>query len=423
MPFLRADRNVFLSFVVAAVLFTSTELFAQSSILQYKAPAEPVYYRIKITVDSPSAMTTYTGQTIYEGIAGKSGEDKVTLKFSGRLHQSVKSKSRGRRPGPPRGFGGPPRGFGFRFGPGSKTTALQHTESRITITRAGDVLSLTGESQIPIPLGHLSILVFDSLPTSAKEEWSTDSGVVLGQERDDYRRIPRPFGPGANSDKTSAGSETAKYRITSRDGDRATIEKTYELDSPNSDPPFTFGGTGTITFDSKVGMFASASLKYVLKLSSKNVEVRIPVTIDYNTMTAAEVEADAKKKQELAEAALEKGMAAARDRFKDKTEEQIAEIYRKGGQVPPTGVIMTPEMKIPVGLIAQNKWPTEYRWSALKVIQVLPNNLIKFQSMESKRFYTRNRNTLSLAPDFVEQPHVSEADLELLKESMTPSEN
>jgi hypothetical protein len=75
-------------------------------------------------------------------------------------------------------------------------------------------------------------------------------------------------------------------------------------------------------------------------------------------------------------------------------------------------------MEIPVGLIAQNKWPNEYKWSATRIVQLLPNNIIKIQSLESKRYYVRNRNTLSLAPDFVDQPGLDKAALEKFRKHL-----
>jgi len=116
---------------------------------------------------------------------------------------------------------------------------------------------------------------------------------------------------------------------------------------------------------------------------------------------------------------MKKGMATARAAFKDHSEEQIAAIYKKGGLVPPTGRIITPEMEVPVGLIAQNKWPTQYKWSATRIAQILANNMIKIQSLESKRYYIRNRNTLSLAPDFVEQPGVDKDVLKKFRNELT----
>jgi hypothetical protein len=135
-------------------------------------------------------------------------------------------------------------------------------------------------------------------------------------------------------------------------------------------------------------------------------------------LTEKEVAEEVRMKREIATAALEKGMAAARARFKDFSQEQIAAIYKKGGQVPPTDRIITPEMEVPVGLIAQNKWLNDYRWSATRIAQILPNDMIKIQSLESKRYYVRNRNTLRLAPDFVEQPAVAKADIEKFQKQL-----
>lgn len=404
--------------VVLACLSFGTVASAEPSVLAYKAPESRVYYNVKITVDTPSEIETYAGQISYEGRASQS--DDVALKFQGGLKKSAKAKSRSTGGGPRRGFrgprrpggGGPPRP-GFPFSSSRGTTALQQTTSEISLTPMGEILSLTGESQIPVPLGHLSLLVFDALPGATKDSWSAENGVVLGQKDDSDRGFPRrPFDPRSKPSRTSSGSESAAYAVKSQDGSCVTIEKKYRLDSPNSETSFTFAGDGTIVFDAEVGMFASADLKYDLKLSSKNVEVTIPVAIEYQMLTAEEVAEQARKKQEIADAAMKKGMATARAAFEDHSEEQIAAIYKKGGLVPPTGRIITPEMEVPVGLIAQNKWPTAYKWSATRIVKILPDNLIRIQSLESKRFYVRNRNTLSLAPDFVEQPGVDKDVLE-----------
>ena len=422
---IRIHHQLFMVAVVAAMTASPAASFADAPAMSYKAPASKVYYRINITVDTPSEVTTYSGQTSYEGRSSKS--DDVALKFQGGLKKSSKAKGRSTGFGPRRGFGGPgrpgggPPRPGFPFGSSQGTTALQQTTSNIDLTTTGDILSLTGECQIPLPLGHLSLLVFDALPGEAKDSWSAENGVVLGQKDDSDRGfLRRPFDPNTNTKpkRTSSGSESATYTVKSTDGNRVTIEKKYKLDSPNSETPFTFAGDGTVVFDSEVGMFASADLKYELKLSSKNVEVRIPVTIEYQMLTEEEVAEEVRKKQEVADTALEKGMTAALARFEGFSNEQITDIYKKGGQVPPTGRIITPEMEVPVGLIAQNKWPTDYRWSATRIAQILPNNMIKIQSLESKRFYVRNRNTLSLAPDFVEQPGVDKGELEKFREQL-----
>lgn len=418
-----------ISGMAALSMDASSAICADAPEMRYSAPKSKVFYQVKITVDTPTEVATYAGQTSYQARQSKSKN--VSLKFQGGLKKSAKAKGRstgfGRRRGPggPRrpGGGGPPRP-GFPFGSSQGTTALQQTTSNIELTTTGDILSLTGQSQIPVPLGHLSLLVFDALPDEAKDSWSTENGVVLGQKDDSSQRFPRrPFDPNTKAKRTSSGSESATYTVKSNDGSRVTIDKKYKLDSPNSETPFTFAGGGTVVFDSEVGMFASADLKYELKLSSKNVDVRIPVTIEYQMLTEEEVAEQARKKKELADAAMAKGMATARAAFKDSTQEQIAAIYKKGGLVPPTGRIITPEMEIPVGLIAQNKWPTQYKWSATRIAQILPNNMIKIQSLESKRYYVRNRNTLSLAPDFVDQSGLDNAALEKFRQHVATLAN
>ena len=405
-------------FILNCVCFNS-DSDAQDAELRYKAPKQVVHYDITITMDTPTEMKTFQGQTVYKGVS--SNPDKVTMRFSGKLNRSTKMKQRSGRFGIPR-FGGPPRRSGFPFGPFSASTALQQTTAKIELTPQGEFLALSGESQIPLPLGHLSLLVFETLPVQPQESWTSDNGILLGEKNNSGSRFPRPpFGPRGVAEKTSSGSESAKYKVTSQDGHRVTIEKQYELDSPNSDPPFTFGGKGSVVFDSEVGMFASADLKYDLKVSSKNVDVRIPVTVKYRMVSQEEVTERARKKKEAADAALAKGMATARAGFASMSEDEIAAIYKNGGKVPPTGLMITPKMDVPIGLLAQYKWPNKYEWWAIEVIAVFPNELIKFKGLSSGKFYVRNRNTLSLAQEFVEQPDVSKTDLQKLIDQSTAS--
>lgn len=408
---------------VILVYVVSPPLAAQSDVLRYKSPSEKIYYRVTITVESPSSIDTYQGQISYERSANSAPSDNISVTFRGGLKKTTQTKRQGGSRFGPRGpgfRGGPPQRGGFPFGRGTATTALQQTTSKIVLAPEGDILSLTGSSQIPIPLGHLSILVFDALPGDAKDVWSVTDGVTLGKKKNNRSIRRGPFAD-QNDEERAAGSETATYTVTSRRKRQVDITKVYKLDSPNSDPPFTFGGEGQLVFDTKVGAFVSADLKYELVASPENVQVKFPVTVKYESLSSAEVAEQDRKKQEAADAALEKGMVTARGRFKGFSEEKIAAIYAKGGQVPPTGRIITPEMEIPVGLIAQNKWPNEYRWSATRIAQILPNNLIKIQSVESKRYYTRNRNTLSLAPDFVAQPHLSPEELAAFRAKVGPT--
>jgi hypothetical protein len=231
------------------------------------------------------------------------------------------------------------------------------------------------------------------------------SGVLLGKKRQPAGGFPwDPFARPAQPGKTSAGSETSQYRISKSSGSCFTIEKVYELDSPNTKPAFRMTGGGSLVFDQDRGLFVSANLKYELVLKEENVEVKTPVAVEFESLTA---EQTAAMEREAAEAALQ----AARAPYAGMSEEDIAKIYRTGGEVPPTGRAITEDMKLPKGLIIQNKWPYHNKWSVQKVIRELPDGKIEIEAVNTKKHYQRARSTLSLAPDFVEQPFVSPDEL------------
>ncbi len=396
-------RHVAAASILSCVALASQ---AQQTALRYKAPAERVHYRVKITVDSLSEESTYQGRISYQGTM--EGSNALHLTYQGGLKKSTKKKHGSHPSGP---FDGP---FGGRFippppmspfaqpsGPG----ALRQTTAKITMTPTGEVLSLEGDSQIPLPLGHLSLLVFESLPNEPKGDWTVTSGVLLGKKRQPAGGFPwDPFARPARPGKTSAGSETSQYRISKSSGSCLTIDKVYALDSPNTKPAFRMTGGGPLVFDQDRGLFVSANLKYELVLKEENVEVKTPLTVEFESLTAEQIAA---LEREAAEAALQ----AARAPYAGMSEEDIAKIYRTGGEVPPTGRTITEDMKLPKGLIIQNKWPYHNKWSVSKVIRELPDGKIEFEAVNTKKHYQRARSTLSLAPDFVEQPFVSADEL------------
>jgi hypothetical protein len=75
-----------------------------------------------------------------------------------------------------------------------------------------------------------------------------------------------------------------------------TIEKTYTLNSPNSKPAFELSGGGPLVFDSQQGLFVSSKLRYEVKIKEENIEIRIPVTVEYKSLTQEEIEREASEK-------------------------------------------------------------------------------------------------------------------------------
>ena len=139
--------------------------------------------------------------------------------------------------------------------------------------------------------------------------------------------------------------------------------------------------------------------------------MKLPVKVEFEVLTAEKLAAIEREANEAAEKAAEEAMAAARAQFAGKSEDEIAEIYRTGGKVPPTGRKITAEMRLPKGLIIQSKWPHHNNWAVVKVLQELPDGKVEVVSIETGSQGEKARSTLLLAPDFVEQPFVSEAEL------------
>lgn len=386
---------------------------AQKTEFRYKPPVAEARYNIQITVDSPVKTSTYQGQITYRGTTAAG--DKLELTFKGGLKESTKKKrsSQPRAPfgdpfGGSLGPGGPASPFGRPRGPGS----LRQTTAKITMTRTGEVLSLEGDSQLPLPLGHLSLLVFETLPDETVGNWTTTNGVLLGKPRRPSGGFPGdPFARPTQPGKTSAGSETVRFTVKSTDGSRVTVDKTYQLSSPNTEPAFEITGNGPMVFDTDEGLFVSSDFAYQAKVKIENSEFTIPFSVKFNLMTAQEIALAEREAAEAASKAAETEMATARAAFAGKSDKEIAEIYRTGGVVPPTGRTITPEMELPEGLLIQNKWPYHNKWSAAKFVRVLPDGKIEFESVKEGKLYQRARNTLSLAPDFVDQPHVAPAEL------------
>lgn len=265
--------------------------------LSYRAPHEKVHYDVKITFETPGQRTLYQGRIAYEG--SESG-GKLTFNFQGGLKESVESK-RGAKPAAADPFGGlrppapPPSPFAQPTSPG----ALRQTTAKIALSPTGEVLSLEGNSQIPLPLGHLSVLVFEPLPDTPKDEWSATNGVLLGRPAKPSGGFPGdPFAKPAQPGKTSAGSQSSRYVLKESEGNKVTIQKQYELQSPNTDPAFEIAGSGSLVFDRQLGVFVSADLKYELKAGRDGVKLTLPVSVEYRLVPAAEI------KRETAERAL-----------------------------------------------------------------------------------------------------------------------
>lgn len=413
------DSRLF--FLTLFVVGIASSTYGQQSALKYKSQPENVTYDISITVDSPAEKSTYRGRISY---AVKGSGNDLALTFNGGLKESTQKK-RSSRPGGPFGnpFGGgfaPPPIPGSPFAQSQKPGSLRQTTANISMTPTGRIVSLQGDSQTPLPLGHLSLLVFEALPQEAKTSWQVNSGIQLSEGGEPARGVPgSPFAQRAKPEKHSAGSESATFTIRNTSGSEVTIDKKYRLDSPNTEPAFELGGGGPMVFDRNLGLFISSNLKYDIKVKVKNGEVRIPVTVETKLMTAEEIAAADKQAKDKATMAANNKIAKAKAAFAGKSDQEIAALYRDGELVPPTERTITPQMRLPAGLIIQNKWPYDFKWTPVKVLRELPDGKIEFESVRNKKVYQRDRKTLFLAPDFIDQPFVSRTELAAFRKQLS----
>ena len=127
-------------------------------------PDQVVPYRVTIVAETPAEKDTMSGIIAFTG--KKSETDQFTVEYRGglvRKKQAKATSSPGRRGpgGGPRGFpgrpgggrpgGGPPRSPMSRFGGGISFDGLTQTTNTLVLDRKGELKSLTGDSQLPLP--------------------------------------------------------------------------------------------------------------------------------------------------------------------------------------------------------------------------------------------------------------------------------
>ena len=215
---------------LVASIGPSRSAFAQGNALAYQWTAGQEFaYDIEIVVDDTDAVVTYKGVTQYH--VDSASAEQLIVTYRGGLTESKKPKGQAQPggrpfgppgfPGGPPGFGGPPMGpprfgggpAGFPLGgPFAKAdfAGKTQTTNRLTFTRQGKVLAMTGDSQLPYLLGNVSLLPFEILPGGGERAWNIGSGVSI-TEKEENRGLPfGPFGPfGQQAETVQSGQESA----------------------------------------------------------------------------------------------------------------------------------------------------------------------------------------------------------------------
>lgn len=275
-------RQTLVALVAAAVL--TTTVVAEPLKYDIK-PKQVVPYQVAITVKTPSAVENMKGIIVFTG--QKTDENTMTIGYSGGLNKTTQSTSQSRFGGPPR-FGGPrgPRG------PFDSTPfrGLTSTRNTLVISPSGAVKSMSGDSQLPYILGNLAMLPFDALPGNEQAKWEDANGFSITTTSGNDRFGPRrpPFFDDNEEKTKGGGGETSKYTIEKDANGLVTIAKTYNMTSPKANKDetgFEMSGTGTWTFNRKLGVSESMDYKADLSIDSGNVVLKYPITIKWDRMS------------------------------------------------------------------------------------------------------------------------------------------
>jgi hypothetical protein len=103
-------------------------------------------------------------------------------------------------------------------------------------------------------------------------------------------------GPGGgSSEKTTyrTGEEHSRYTRGAANGDTVQINKTYEMTVPaaaGQSDSLSITGSGVITFDVKIGLPKAIEFSGTFNITVKNVNVRLPFTVNYRLLEGEERE-------------------------------------------------------------------------------------------------------------------------------------
>ena len=257
-------------------------------------------YEYDIQVDTSDSVISYTGIVNYSVTAVN--EQLVRLAFTGGLTEQTKSTSN-RETNFGRIFPRPPN-LPLIFTQNNFTGKSQ-SKNTIAMSRSGQVLTLDGSSQLPFLLGNLSLIPFEQLPTEEKKTWRSDSGVSITDDSNALRYSFRPFGPFAfqPAERMQLASEVSHYAIARNEEGVVTVEKNYEMKTPDTGDreSYQMTGKGTWSFDVKDHMPLSADMQYTLIVKDGNTTTTFPIKVKFTKLSEerlAAIQAEAKANQE-----------------------------------------------------------------------------------------------------------------------------
>ena len=264
-------------------------------------------YEYDIQIDTSASLISYTGIVHYN--VTLVNEQLVRLTFNGGLSEQTKSTTN-REPN----FGkGIPRPLNLpSIFTQNNFTGKTQSKNSISMTRSGQVLTLDGTSQLPFLLGNLSLMPFEQLPVEENKTWRSDSGVSITDDSNALRYSFRPFGPFAfqPAERMQLASELSQYTIANTEAGLVTVEKTYEMKTPDTGDreSFQMTGKGVWSFDINDHFPSSTDMQYTLSIIDGNTTKTFPIKVKFKKLTEerlatiqAESKANLEKSQKLFE--------------------------------------------------------------------------------------------------------------------------
>ncbi len=308
------------------VFFACSTSYTWAQRLQYDlAKDQKASYEYDIQIDSSANIISYTGIVNYS--VTLANDQLVRLTFQGGLREQTKPK-----PNRDADFGNmfPRPPMLPNIFSRSNFAGKSNSQNTIGLTRLGQVLTLDGTSQLPFLLGNLSLIPFEQLPDKETQTWKSDSGVSISDDSNSLRYSVRPFGPFAfqPTERMQSASEVTQYKISGTDRGVVTIEKTYEMKTPDTGDRESFQtvGKGTWSFDTGDHLPAATDMLYSLTMKEGNTTTAFPIKVKFAKLSEerlAEIQAEAKANQEKTQKLLEERKADASKPITGKELEEI----------------------------------------------------------------------------------------------------
>ena len=227
---------------------------------------------------------------------------------------------------------------------------------QIVLDEFGEVVSMTGEEQLPMLMGSVGLVALVPLNAGGQASWNRKSPTSITRIEQDpndplarlrSRGIRRPFGPPAAAPKgvVFPAEETSVFTLGEKIADVIHVKRTYELKTlENSPSPYLhLKGEGTWKFNTKENTPYSGEWKFELARHIDNVTVRVPYQMQFIYTDPEIIAADRKQAQEQMQQAVQQQSSKAAADLDKLAKPQKAKLVRR---FAPIGTIIVQSVQL-----------------------------------------------------------------------------